>query len=691
MAAQLIPLGILFGDPARSSPAISPTGDRIAYLAPAGGASNIWVRPADRDEPVAVTHETDQPILSYSWAPDGRHVIYLHHDGDENTHLHTVDVVTGHGRDLTPFEGVQARIIKSDWRSPGAVLIGLNLRDHRLHDAYLADLVTGELTLVAENPGFSRWIADAHLRPRGAVRVDGDGGSAIMVHDGDSRWRDIHHGSLEETSGDQPVGFTADGSALYLLSAAGASTVRLVRIDVRTGIRQVAYEDPSYDVVSVSVDHVTGEPEMLSVERERRCVEPLTPAAARDIARLARVHRGDMTVLSRDRANQAWLVQYNLDDGPASYYVYNRQAGDARLLFTHMPQLEDLPLSRMEPFSFVSRDGLTIHGYLTFPPGLPRRDLPAVLTVHGGPWTRDRWGYRAEPQWLANRGYLCIQVNYRGSTGYGKEFRNAGDRQWGARMQDDLLDAVDWAVGRGYADPERLGIYGASYGGYAALLAATHTPDVFRCAIAAAAPCDLRTFLKAIPGSWQPQAARMYRRIGDPVADASLLWDRSPLSRVEHIRIPVLVAHGSRDPRVRRDEAERVVAAMRDSGVPHEYLLFQDEGHGFVKPRNRLAFYAAADRFLARHLGRRQATSPVTPIHPGISAGFVGDAEPAGKEVPGDLRPQIAGEHDAGDRHDAEYPAEAECEHAQFPAQSCPVGPAALGSPGQTAGHGAKT
>jgi dipeptidyl aminopeptidase/acylaminoacyl peptidase len=272
--------------------------------------------------------------------------------------------------------------------------------------------------------------------------------------------------------------------------------------------------------------------------------------------------------------------------------------------------LADHRLARVEPFSLRARDGLTLHGYLTFPPGVPRRALPTVLTVHGGPWQRDVWGFNAEAQWLANRGYLCLRVNYRGSTGYGRDFRNAGDREWGGRMQTDLLDAVDFVVSRGYADPSRVAIYGGSYGGYAALAGVAFTPGTFRCAVALAAPADLRTFIGAVPGTSQAVLRNFRRRIGDPVTDADVLWSRSPLSKVDDIRAPVLIAHGANDPRVRRAESDRIVAALRARGIPHEYLLFDDEGHGLVRQRNRQAFYAAAERFLAAHLGGRREREP---------------------------------------------------------------------------------
>jgi dipeptidyl aminopeptidase/acylaminoacyl peptidase len=272
-------------------------------------------------------------------------------------------------------------------------------------------------------------------------------------------------------------------------------------------------------------------------------------------------------------------------------------------LFAHRPELEQHTLAPMQPFTVRARDGLNLHGYLTVPPGTPRRDLPAVLLVHGGPWHRDVWGYDPQVQWLANRGYLVIQVNFRGSAGYGKGFLNAGNRQWGAKMHDDLLDTLDWAIRQGWVDPARVGIVGASYGGYAALVGAAFTPAVFACAVAVAAPVNLNTLVTSYPPYWQPVIAQAHLRVGDPATDADLLWQRSPLSRVDQIRIPLLIAQGANDPRVPAGESEQIVAALRKRDVPVEYLLYPDEGHGLVKPHNRLGFFAAAERFLAEHLG----------------------------------------------------------------------------------------
>jgi dipeptidyl aminopeptidase/acylaminoacyl peptidase len=331
----------------------------------------------------------------------------------------------------------------------------------------------------------------------------------------------------------------------------------------------------------------------------------LDPSLEPDLEAVRALHPGDPFFTGGDDADETWLVGFTNDAGSVAYFSYHRPSRAGRFLFEARPELAQYQLAPMEPFSFAARDGLVIHGYATFPADAGRTGLPTVLNVHGGPWARDVWGYNPEAQWLANRGYLCIQVNFRGSTGYGKAFVNAGDREWGGRMQDDLTDAVAFAVGQGWADPDRVAIYGGSYGGYAALAGAAFTPDLFRCAVDVVGPSNLKTLIETIPPYWAPMVAQFHRRVGHPDSDAAFLWSRSPLSAAGSIRIPMLIAQGANDPRVKQAESEQIVAALREAGVEHEYLLFPDEGHGFAKPENRLRFYAAADRFLARHLGGR--------------------------------------------------------------------------------------
>jgi dipeptidyl aminopeptidase/acylaminoacyl peptidase len=306
-----------------------------------------------------------------------------------------------------------------------------------------------------------------------------------------------------------------------------------------------------------------------------------------------------------DHADRTWIVAFTTDDGPVRYWSWDRDAREGTFLFEHRPDLSRYRLAKVEPFTFTSRDGLEIHGYLSFPLGEERRNLPTVLNVHGGPWARDGWGYDPEAQWLANRGYLAVSVNFRGSTGYGKSFLNAGDKEWGAKMHDDLLDALDWCIAQGYTDANRVGIYGGSYGGYAALVGATFTPERFTCAVDVVGPSNLKTLIESVPPYWAPLIAQFHTRVGNPETEEEFLWSRSPLSRVDDISIPLLIAQGANDPRVKQAESEQIVAAMKERGIPHEYLLYEDEGHGFVKPENRLDFYARAERFLAEHLGGR--------------------------------------------------------------------------------------
>jgi dipeptidyl aminopeptidase/acylaminoacyl peptidase len=607
VAVPLVPRTVLFGNPERTSPRISPDGSRLAWLAPEEGVLNVWVGTVGGDEARAVTRDRDRGIRSFLWAHDRRHLLYVQDTGgDENWRLYAVDLETGDIRDLTPFDDVQARVEDIDKRFPDHVLVGLNRDNPQLHDVYRLDLRTAELELVATNPGFVGMLADAEWRIRAGVAPTPDGGFAVMVRDTEGdEWRPLLEVGQEDALTTEPLAFTADGAGLWAVSSVGANSGRLVRIDLATGHSEVLAEDPTYDVTSVRLHPDTREPQVVVFLKDRAEYRVLDPAVADDVEALLGLSPGDPVLAGHDDDDHTWLVAYTNDDGPVRYYAWDRRAAKATFLFEHQPALSRYTLARMEPFSFAARDGLTIHGYATFPPGLPPRGLPTVLDVHGGPWARDTWGYNPEAQWLANRGYLCVQVNYRGSTGYGKAFVNAGNKEWGARMHDDLVDAVEHVVAKGWADRDRVAIYGGSYGGYAALVGATFTPDVFRCAVDIVGPSNLKTLIESVPPYWAPVIAQFHTRVGNPETEEDFLWSRSPLSRAEQIRIPLLIAQGANDPRVKQAEAEQIVAALTEAGIDHEYLLYPDEGHGFAKPENRLSFYAAAERFLARHLGGR--------------------------------------------------------------------------------------
>jgi dipeptidyl aminopeptidase/acylaminoacyl peptidase len=611
---ELIPRSVLFGNPERTSPRISPDGTRLAWIAPRDGVLNVWVAPVGQAETgvdwgaaQVITDDTDRGVRVFVWARDGRHVMYLQDaGGDENWRLYDVDLETMKRRDLTPFEGIHAEIIATSKRHPTEVLVGINADNPQLHDVYRLDLSTGSLVKEIVNPGYAGWVADEDLVVRCALQPLPDGAYDVLVRDStEADWRTLWTIPAEDATSSDIVSFSGDGRSLLVISAAGANTGRLTRIDLETGSASVLAEDPEADVTGAMLHPDTRDPQIVMILKDRMTYTVLDPSVEDDLKTVRELHHGDPVFVGRDEADRTWLVGFTNDTGPIPYFMYDRATRSARFLFEHQPALSSYELAPMEPFTFTARDGLEIHGYVTFPVGLGRSGLPAVLNVHGGPQVRDSWGYDPEAQWFANRGYMCVQVNYRGSTGYGKAFVAAGDREWGGKMHDDLIDAVSHVVGAGWADPARVAIYGGSYGGYAALVGAAFTPDVFRCAVDIVGPSNLKTLLETIPPYWAPAIAQLYRRVGNPETDVDFLWSRSPLSRARDIRIPLLIAQGANDPRVKQAESEQIVAALKEAGIDYEYMLFPDEGHGFAKPENRIKFYATAERFLARYLGGR--------------------------------------------------------------------------------------
>jgi dipeptidyl aminopeptidase/acylaminoacyl peptidase len=606
---RLIPRAILFGNPDRTAPTLSPDGTRLGYIAPENGVLNVFVGPADGSEPAAaVTADTDRGIRDFLFCHDDRSLVYRQDTaGDEDWRLYALDLPTGEIRLLTPKEKVQAQIIGHNRWHPTTMLVGLNLDNPQLHDVYRLDLATRESTLDTRNPGFAEWLVDCDLLVRGAVAMQPDGSALVMRREtaaGDE-WRPLLEIPADDATTTQPLGFNRAGDSLLLLTPLDANAVRLVWLDWQTGAMSVVAEDPDYDIADVWSHPETRVPQAVVFDEDRTRIAVIDPAIDGDLAALRDLGDGELDVTRSERADNRWLVSVSPSDGPTRYYVYDRSTGTSTYLFARLDGLDEYELAPMEPFSFTARDGLPMHGYLTFPPGVERKDLAAVLNVHGGPWGRDRWGFVPDSQWLANRGYLSVQVNFRGSTGYGKAFLNAGDKQWGAAMHDDLIDAVEHVVAQGWADRDRIAIMGGSYGGYAALAGAAFTPDVFRCAIDIVGPSNLLTLLGSIPDYWEPTRAMFYQRIGNLDTEREMLWDRSPLAHADNIRIPVLVAQGAHDPRVKQAEAEQIVAALAEKGLPHDYLLFEDEGHGMAKPQNREVLYARAEQFLATHLGGR--------------------------------------------------------------------------------------
>jgi len=616
---ELIPREVLFGNPERASPRLSPDGQRTAWIAPRDDVLNVWVAPAgggdraggeaaiDWDAATPVTDDKDRGIRVFTWARDGRHLMYLQDaGGDENWRLHDVDLETMERRDLTPYDGIQARVISAKRSHPDEVLVGMNRDNPQLHDVYALSLSTGDLTKTIDNPGYAGWLADEDQVIRGALEPLPDGGFNLLVRDSaDGEWRKLLTISADDAPSSDALSFSGDGSSLLLISAEGSDTGRLARIHCADGRIEVLLEDPEADVADVILHPDSRDPQIVEVLKDRIEYHVLDSSVEADLAAIRALDDGDPDLVSRDEADTTWLIAFNNDAGPVRFYSYDRASRTGSFLFDSRPDLARYELAPMEPFAFEARDGLLIHAYATFPVDGGRTALPTVVNVHGGPQIRDTWGFHPEAQWLANRGYLCLQVNYRGSAGYGKSFVAAGDREWGAKMHDDLLDAVNHAVTAGWSDPSRVAIYGGSYGGYAALVGAAFTPDFFRCAVDIVGPSNLKTLLETIPPYWAPLKAQLYKRVGDPETDADFLWSRSPLSKARDIKIPLLIAQGANDPRVKQAESEQIVAALQAAGIDYEYMLFPDEGHGFAKPENRLKFYAAAERFLAKHMGGR--------------------------------------------------------------------------------------
>jgi dipeptidyl aminopeptidase/acylaminoacyl peptidase len=606
----LIPREVLFGNPASTSPEISPDGTMLAYLAPVENVLNVWVRTIGQKDDRPVTKDTDRGIRHYFWSFDNKSILYLQdRGGDENWRLSSTEIATGRTRDYTPFEKVQTRIIDRDKHFPDTLVIAMNKTDPKLHDAYTLNLATGEITLAAKNPGnVTDWVCDTQLRVKACMTSEPDASVRLLIGEPGTPpqgWKELVRWSPEDSLSSGPAGFSKDGTKLYLLDSRGVDAARLVSLDLVSGKETLIASDPHYDVSSIMVNPDTYDVQAVTFTRSRTEWLIIDPAIKDDFRRISALNKGDPAFLGRDGSDTKWVIGFVNDNAPAGFYVYDRAGKKSDFLFYSKPGLLKYTLAAMEPVDFSSRDGLALHGYITFPPGMEKRNLPMVINVHGGPWTRDTWGYDQEAQWLANRGYICLQINYRGSTGYGKEFVNRGNKEWGGKMHDDLVDAAGWAVKKGYADPAQVAIFGGSYGGYAALVGASFTPDLFRCAVDIVGPSNLISFIKSIPPYWQTALSDLYKRVGNPDTEKAFLESRSPLFKAAQIKIPLLIAQGANDPRVNRNESEQIVKALKEKGIEYEYLLFPDEGHGFAKPGNRLKFYAAAEKFLSRFLGGR--------------------------------------------------------------------------------------
>lgn len=604
----LIPRSVILEESERGNPVLSPDGTLIAYSAPHRGVVSLWVKTVGRSDDRVVTEEADEAIYSCFWQADGAHLLYLKDtDGDENTHLFQTDIRTRQTRDLTPLAGARVKSPIVDARHPDTLLLHINARDERFFDLYRLDLRTGALVFDTANPGdVVRFYADSRMRARVAEALKPDGSSEVRARDdARSRWRTIIAWGADETYSDATgvVGLSADERGVFIVTSLGADAERLIEVDLRSGATRTVSPDWQYDVTEVMVNPTRRSLEAVAYEKERTTWVFLDERIREDFDLLGKVRDGDIQIRSRDRKDRAWLVRYGASNRPTAYYHYDRSARKATFLFSEDPKLEDVPLAPKTPVQFRASDGRTIFGYLTLPVGVPARDLPLVVRVHGGPWARDFWNLELPVQLLANRGYAVLQVNFRGSTGYGKAFQNAGNLEWGGKVIQDLVDGKNWVVAQGLADPSRVAIMGGSFGGYAALAALAFHPEEFRCGIAMNAMSDLNLFLASMPPSWTVGRARFETHMGK---DPELLRRFSPLYSADKIVRPLLLMHNANDVRATKEHADRLAAALRERGEDVTYLLFPNAGHmsGGV-PINVSRRWAAIESFLAAHLGGR--------------------------------------------------------------------------------------
>ncbi|MBC2706111.1 MAG: S9 family peptidase [ANME-2 cluster archaeon] len=614
--APLIPREVFFGNPDKITPCLSPDGARISYLAPVDGVLNVWVGPADDpDSAEPVTNDTDCGIRMYLWAYTNEHILYLQDQaGDRNWRIYSVNLATGETADLTPLEGAQARIQEVSHKLPEEILIAINDRDPTLYDIHRLNITTGDRRLVMENEGFLRFTTDDDYNVRFAERFTSDGGKEILKATEDGGWEPFMEVAMEDSATTVFAGFDKTGTILHMIDSRDRNTAAFVTLDIETGEQTLIAEDSHADVTGGTVHPTEKTVQAVAFTYERKHWQILDGSIAGDFAYLKTVADGDVTVVSRTLDDKYWMIVYMVDDGPVRYYRYDREEKSAEFLFTERTALEGVSLAKMHPVVIKSRDGLDMVSYYTLPVGSdndsngrPDEPLPMVLLVHGGPWGRDKWEYNPWTQWLANRGYAVLSVNFRASRGFGKAFLNAGNREWGGKMHDDLIDAVNWTVQEGIANPDRVAIMGGSYGGYATLWGMTNTPDTFACGVDTVGPSNLVTLFETIPPYWQPEIEDWATRIGDARTEEgrAFLTKRSPLTYADNIKKPLLIGQGANDPRVKQAESDQIVQAMQDANIPVTYLLYTDEGHGFYRPENRLSFYAVTDAFLAEHLGGR--------------------------------------------------------------------------------------
>jgi dipeptidyl aminopeptidase/acylaminoacyl peptidase len=634
----LIPREVMFGAPSRTQATISPDGLHYAWMAPdTEHVVNVFVAPVDSPEGAkAVTNERHNPVLTYRWALDSQHLLYLQDSaGDENEHLYAADLAGKNVRDLTPFRGVKAQGLHISPRRPNEVLVGLNLDDRAVFDLYRIDLTSGALTLdcraseAVDDPDTDilSFTPDADLTTRAVTTFSRKSyrTSVRVRDDAKSPWRELISWPFEQTpvyygqayGSTMVVNFSPDGKSINVISSAHSDTAQVVSLDVATGAQRSVlasdpHADPMWGMEDITIPMYLTDPTTTALQAVAfEYTEPqwkfIDQAFANSYATLNRQLPGFLVIVSRDANDQKWIVTPRRADAPDSYFLFDRKSGTVTKLFDSRPELAKYQLATTEPVVIRSREGLDLVTYVVYPAGVERKNLPLMVWAHGGPWARDSYEYSDLFQFFANRGYAVMAVNYRGSEGFGRKFVNAFTGQFGTGTQNDILDAVQWAVRKGIADPKRIAIGGSSGGGYATLRALTDTPAVFRAGIDSAGPSDVKLMIESFPPYWGPSRVRFIRRIGDVINDEQLNRRISPLYHVENIRVPLLVVQGANDPVVPIATADRLVRTLREKGLAPTYVVYPDEGHGCcTRPENAIDMAVRVEEFLAKNLGGRQ-------------------------------------------------------------------------------------
>ena len=603
-AAPKIPLRDFFKNPVSRGYLISPDGQTISFLKPWESRLNIFVRPVAGGAEKRMTSEKDRDIQTYTWKGNGA-LLYAQDDkGDENFHLKRVDLKSGNVKDMTPFPKVRAELIDDlEDVSETDVIITMNQRNPEVFDAHRLNVVTGELKMAAENPGkVTSWVTDHEGRIRAAITNDGVNTSLLTRADESAPFNAVVTTSFRESI--SPKFFTFDNKALYASSNIGRDKSAIVTIALEDGKEtSLLFEHPEVDVESLGYSKkrkVLTQAGFVTWKSERKFFDAETEELHKTLE--AKLPGFEVDISDSDKAEEKFIVVSSNDRTPGSRYLFDRKSGELTKLVEVTPWLKAEQLAPMKPIEFTSRDGLTIHGYLTLPLGREGKNLPVVVNPHGGPWARDVWGYSPEVQFLANRGYGVLQLNFRGSTGYGRKFWEASFKQWGKSMQDDITDGVQWLIKEGIADPKKVAIYGGSYGGYATLAGVTFTPDLYAAAVDYVGVSNLFTFMKTIPPYWKPLLDMFHEMVGDEEKDKDLFEATSPAMHADKIKTPLFVAQGAKDPRVNKAESDQIVDGLRKRGVAVEYMVKENEGHGFHNEENKFAFYEAMEKFLAKHL-----------------------------------------------------------------------------------------